>query len=75
MRRTTASLLLATGLLALATILLISHLVERSQAALLPDLSLSVADWLLLALLPLATALIAMITARITVLRNLSRLP
>lgn len=61
--------------LALATILLIGHLVERSQAALLPDLSLSLAEWLLLALLPLATALVAMVTARITVLRNLSRLP
>ncbi len=61
--------------LALATVLLISYLLERSDTALLPDLSLTPLEWLLLALLPLATALVAMVTARFTVLHNLSRLP
>ncbi len=61
--------------LALVTVLLVSHLLERSQTALLPDLSLTLLEWLMLALLPVATALVAMVTARFTVLRNLSRAP
>jgi cell division transport system permease protein len=42
---------------------------------LLPALELSPWHWLVLALLPLGAALIAMLTARITVLRALQRMP
>ena len=62
-------------LLALITVLTMGHLLERSEAALLPDFSLSAPEWLVLGPLPFATALVAMITARITVLRSLARLP
>jgi cell division transport system permease protein len=41
----------------------------------LPDLALSLSNWSLLLLLPPATALVAMLTARLTVLRSLSRMP
>jgi cell division transport system permease protein len=42
---------------------------------LLPSLQLAGWHWLLLAVLPLAAALIAMLTARVTVLRALKRMP
>lgn len=60
---------------AFATMALLNHLLERSQSGLLPDLSLSVWEILVVALLPLATGLIAMVTARLTVLHSLSRVP
>lgn len=43
-------------------------------AGLLPDMSLSVGQWVALVLLPLAAALIATVTARMTVLRSLTRI-
>jgi len=61
--------------LAMFTVLLLGFLMGRSDSSLLPDLSLSFSEWLVLLLLPLATALIAMVTAWFTVLRTLSRLP
>lgn len=61
--------------LAAATVVLIGYLVQSSQTGLLPSLSFAVWEWLALAVLPLLTAMIAMVTARWTVMRNLSRLP
>ncbi|MGF1609406.1 MAG: cell division protein FtsX, partial [Kiloniellales bacterium] len=60
---------------AFATMALLGHLLERSRIGLLPELALSVWEILVIALLPLATGLIAMATARLTVLHSLSRLP
>ena len=62
-------------LMAVITVLLVARLFERMEAALLPDLTLSPIEWALLALLPLAVAGIAMLTARLTVLGNLGRMP
>jgi cell division transport system permease protein len=45
------------------------------EARLLPDLGLVLWHWAALALLPLAAALAAMLTARLTVLRALARMP
>lgn len=64
------------GLLcALPTLYLARYLLERVQSDLLPDLGLRPYEWSLLVLLPLASALVTMVTARITVLRTLARLP
>ena len=64
------------GLLcALPTLYLARHLLERVESDLLPDLSLKPYEWSLLVLLPVASALVTMLTARITVLRTLARLP
>ena len=60
--------------LAVLTVLLFGYLIGRSESGLLPDLSLSFVEWLILAALPVATALVAMLTARLTVLHDLSRL-
>ena len=45
------------------------------DTAFLPPLSLSPIQWLILAAVPLASVLIAVVTARITVLRALAKLP
>lgn len=60
---------------AIATILAAGAWLHISGNEILPDLSLSPAAWAALLLLPPATALVAMVTARVTVLRSLSRLP
>lgn len=60
-------------LLAVLTVLLIGYLLERSQSGILPALALSFWEWLILISLPAITAAIAMVTARFTVLHNLSR--
>lgn len=63
------------GLLAaVATLLGLEWLVDRQPTALLPDLSLGYMDWALLLFLPVFTALVALLTARYTVLRTLARL-
>ncbi len=61
--------------LAVITVVLVERLFERMEAALLPDLSLVPGEWALLALLPLVVAGIAMLTARLTVLGTLGRMP
>ncbi len=61
--------------LALATILATGQVLGPVESALPPVLSLSVAEWGLLALLPFATAVVAMVTARLTVLGTLTRMP
>ncbi len=61
--------------LAAVTILGISQLLGRAGTALLPELTLIPLEWALLGTLPFAAALVAMLTARITVLRTLARIP
>jgi len=61
-------------LLAVPTLLAIGALARQMEAGLLPDFTLSQVHWAALAGLPLAAAVIAMLTARLTVMRNLSRM-
>ena len=61
--------------LAAVTIFGISQLLGRADTALLPALSLQPMEWAILGTLPFAAALVAMVTARLTVLRTLSRIP
>ncbi len=61
--------------LAVPTLLGIGFLSTRLEAGLLPRLTLTAEHWLALAVLPLAAALIAMLTARFTVMRTLARMP
>ena len=63
--------------LALAVITLVAiGLVGREvEAVLMPRLSLSAGQWIVIALVPVAAAAIAMITARVTVLRALAKMP
>lgn len=60
---------------AAATILSVGAWLRATQNEILPDLALSLGSWSLLLLLPPATALVAMLTARLTVLRSLARMP
>ncbi|MEE8189538.1 MAG: hypothetical protein V3T80_10045 [Kiloniellales bacterium] len=62
-------------LLALITLVAVARLMSRVESALFPEFSLQPLEWSLLALLPLAIALVAMLTARWTVLRTLGRMP
>ncbi len=61
--------------LAAATILSVGAWLRATENEVLPDLALSLGSWSLLLLLPPATALVAMLTARLTVLRSLARMP
>lgn len=61
--------------LAVPTLYLVRHLLQRIDSGLLPEMTLRPHEWSLLILLPLAAALITMVTARITVLRTLARMP
>lgn len=67
------------GLLGLAlagiTLLGLAAFARAVESVLLPALTLSLAQWLTLAALPFAAAAIAMVTARLTVLRSLARMP
>ena len=58
--------------LALPTLWGIGFLVRSLDSSLLPDVSLQPMQWLMLAVVPAAAALIAMLTARITVVRSLA---
>ncbi len=62
-------------LLAIATVALVARLFERLESVLLPELTLSPIEWAALAALPLAISVVAMLTARFTVLGNLGRMP
>lgn len=70
---------LAGGLVGLgfaaATILSVGAWLRATENEVVPDLTLSLASWSVLLLLPPATALVAMVTARLTVLRSLARMP
>ena len=61
--------------LAIATVFLIGRTLGGGETILLPALSLQPLDWSVLLLLPVAVALVAMFTARTTVLRTLGRMP
>ena len=61
--------------LALVGLIGLGWLVDDAAGALLPQLSLAVTGWAVLAAVPLAVVALAIATARVTVLRALSRLP
>jgi len=63
------------ALAAAGCLVLIERLAGRLDAPLLPQLALGTGGWLAVALLPLAAAGISVLTARITVLATLARLP
>jgi cell division transport system permease protein len=64
------------GLLpALATLFALGYAGGKLDAPLLPELAIGPGGWLALALVPVSIALLAMVTARYTVLRVLARLP
>ena len=62
-------------ILAAVTLTVLSLAAKGVDQTLLPRLSLGLTAWVALLCIPLASALIAMITARMTVLRALRRLP
>jgi cell division transport system permease protein len=55
-----------------ATLFGLDRLAARLQGGPLPDFGLTPVNWAILALVPLAAAIIAMLTARATVMRNLT---
>ncbi len=61
--------------LALVTLMGLSWMVRDMEQSLLPHLSLTLPDWLVIAALPLLACLIALLTARMTVLSVLARYP
>ena len=58
-----------------ATILILMILTARRDPTLLPGLSLDAVGWIVLLVVPVATAGLAAVTARVTVLRLLAQLP
>jgi len=60
--------------LAALTLFILSYVADRLQAGMLPELSLPIAGWVSLAVLPLAAGLVAGLTARFTVMRTLRRM-
>lgn len=61
-------------LLALPTLFGIGTLARQMDASILPDFTLTPIHWAVLAGLPLAVSFIAMLTARLTVMKTLSRM-
>ena len=61
-------------ILALPTLWGLGYLVGSLQSGMLPDLTLPASGWLVLVSLPLAVALIAMVTARLTVMKTLRKM-
>ena len=60
--------------LAVPTLMGIGALAARMEAGLLPDFTLTPAHWAAMVCLPLAVALIAMLTARLTVMKTLAEM-
>ena len=60
--------------LALVTLLILSQIIGVPESAVVPEVDLHAWQWALLLLLPVITAGIATITARVTVLRTLARM-
>lgn len=60
--------------LAVPTLLALGYMAGRMEAGMLPDMALPLMGWLSLALLPVLSALVASMTARFTVMRNLRRM-
>ena len=63
------------GIAAAAALLAIGYAGRNLEAALLPGVGLTPWRWATLALVPVVAALIAMLTARVTALRSLERMP
>jgi cell division transport system permease protein len=61
-------------LLAVPSLLGIGAMAAKMESGMLPEITLGVAHWSALAGLPIIVALIAMLTARITVIKTLSRM-
>ncbi|MGB0695334.1 MAG: cell division protein FtsX [Rhodospirillaceae bacterium] len=61
-------------ILAIPALFLIGLLIDRLEGGFIPEATLGLSEWLILACLPIASGLLAMVTARFTVLRNLARL-
>lgn len=61
-------------LVAMPTLLLVSWLATGLEKGLLPAFSLGFWDWMALALIPAGAALLALVTARVTVRRTLRRM-
>jgi len=62
-------------LLAVPALAGIGLLVDRIEGGLVPTVRLSALDWIVLLILPAAGAVLSMLTARLTVLHTLARLP
>ncbi len=60
--------------LAVPTLWGIGHLAASLETGMMPDMSLPVSGWLVLGSLPIAVALIAMVTARLTVMKTLRKM-
>ncbi len=60
--------------LAVPTLGLIGYLGASLETGLLPETAFGVRDWVVLAAIPVAAALLAMVSARVTVLRSLARM-
>ena len=65
----------AGGAAAVIVLLFFGWIGRGIDAAFLPSLSLSLLDWIFLLLVPAGAVTIAMLTARVTVLRALARMP
>jgi len=60
--------------LALPTLLAIGYFAQQLDSSLIPTVRLGAAHWAIVGALPVVVAIIAMVTARMTVLKTLSRL-
>lgn len=60
--------------LAAPTLWAVGRLAERMEAGLLPNITITPAHWLALAALPIFAGLIAMLTARLTVMKTLAEM-
>ena len=60
--------------LAVPTLIFLGYVADRLEAGMLPDMSMPMAGWIALGVLPLAAGLVAGLTARITVMRTLKRM-
>ena len=61
-------------LLAVPTLWGIGLLVDEMESGLIPDFNMTIVHWGVLGALPLVVAIIGMVTARVTVMRNLGRM-
>jgi len=60
--------------LAVPTLLAIGYFAQQLESSLIPNVRLGAAHWAIVGALPVAVAIIAMMTARLTVLKTLSRM-
>lgn len=60
--------------LGLPALLAVGYLAESLEGAALPEITFGIFEWVLFAVIPIAVALLAMSTARATVLRSLARM-